>query len=222
MRRRILVAAAVVLAVTPIILIPILMAPRFEWGIEVGDELQFGIGVFGTYGINPGISIYPVPFVEYNNTRIICKIVNLPAVGGIYTADQLITLVQELKIECEFTNGIEIPPEAIDGYYTSQTKASICTVLSRAILPVGGWDTINGFFPEEPENPWACYTYVSKKLTECMFFGYRSANIDAGWGWGAHLNLTTGMPFTVTHWEQSFTPGYIWLDYRVEISSLLS
>lgn len=210
--------AVFIIGVLSVFLISLLgsESPGFCWGVEVGDEFHFDIGVFGFIETDPDHPLDYVPFLGYNNTQIIARITSLPTVAGNLSAAQFIGIVNELKVECVFTNGTEISPNAIEGYYVNFGQTSICEIVSRAILPVGHWNLVDRLFPDEPENPWWCNTYLSDELGASMYFGYRYANVDAGSGWSTYVNLTSGMPLTVTHWELSAHTGS-WIDYRVAI-----
>lgn len=200
-----------------LLLIPPPESPSFIWGVEAGDEFQFGIGVYGFIIADPGQPLDSVPFLGYNNTQILVRITQLPAITDELSTAQLIDIVNELKVECEFLDGTEITPDAIEGLYVNFGQTSICEIVSRAILPMGHWDLVDSFFPAEPEIPWGCNTYLSNKLASSMYFGYRYANVDAGAGWWSHVNLTSGMPLIVTHWEVSAHTG-LWLDYQVVLT----
>ncbi|MFX0054849.1 MAG: hypothetical protein ACFFAX_03295 [Promethearchaeota archaeon] len=171
---------------------------NFRWGVEVGEEFSFQIEVFG-WDYNGSEAI---PFIEYNNTQIIARIVQLPNVSLVDNETEFLDVIGILKVECRFSNGTEIAMDCRDGYY-GNTNVSLPEVISRAIFPVGGWEFIDDLYDDIP------YTsYPDGKLSKFdgdgFFYEDAWYYYDFGHGWRVHLDLSDGSPNRIELWEDDF------------------
>jgi hypothetical protein len=174
---------------------------QFRWEVEVGEEFTFDVQVLGhmdTYNYLNNAS-ESVPFVEFNNTQIVARLVYLPNVTLVNNKTELIDVINSLKVECRFNNGTEIPVDNRHGFYPRSNR-SISEIVSRAFLPVEGWDFIDSLFIDD-EVSYDSHWYFSRFEDNSFFMGYWSYYFDFGYGWKANLNLTTGLPLTIEHWE---------------------
>lgn len=193
-----LVLVGVVLA---LFLMPLIMGPptteppdtQFQWGVSVGDEFLYSVKVHGS---NNNASI-PVPFVKFNNTQIRLRVVSLPNVTLLNSSEEMIEIIEYLKTQCEFENGSSIPTDSRDGYYMN---TSMPEMLSRAILPIGGWTSIESYFPNETSQ-YESRTHLSKMEQDWFYIGYYYFYIDFGYGWDANVSLSSGAPISIYQWE---------------------
>ncbi|MFW9927740.1 MAG: hypothetical protein ACFFDM_13405 [Candidatus Thorarchaeota archaeon] len=169
---------------------------QFHWAVEVDDEFEFDIQVLG-YMNNASEE---VPFADFNNTRIVAKIVDLPNITLVNNETELIDVVNSLKVECRFDNGTGITLNNRHGYY-ERSNRSIPEIVSRAFLPVDGWSFIDSLFIDDDGFQGYPDWYFSRFEEDSFFMGYGWYFIDFGYGWKAHLNLTTGSPLSIEHWE---------------------
>lgn len=187
-------------AVTLVYLMSLLLIkPNFQWEVEVGDEFLYEVKVQGFSNRSS------VPFVEFNNTQIRMRIVSLPDANQIDNPDEMLAILGHQKTECEFITGSSIPIGSRYGYYLD---ASLAEILSRGILPIGGWDYIDSYFPDEYKiGEHIRGEYLSKIDEQWFYIGYHYWYIDYSYGWNANVNMTTGSPISVCQWEDELMTG---------------
>jgi hypothetical protein len=172
---------------------PPVAEPQFQWGVEVGDEFLYEVKVLGS---NNNASI-PIPYVKFNNTQIRMRLVSLPNVTLLNSSDKMVSIIGYTKTECEFVNGSAITFNSRDGYFMN---TSIPEMLSRVIMPIGGWTHLNSYFPDDyGQNQYEANTYLSKIGQQWFYIGYYYFHIDFGYGWDANVSMSTGLPLSVIH-----------------------
>ena len=190
-------------AIATVSLVLLLSSPeqiQFQWGISVGDEFLFDIEVEGSMNNESN----PVPFMAFDGTRIHVAITHLPNVSLLDSEEEVVEVIRSTKVHCRFANGTELPPDSREGFYTS-SSASFSDIVSRVVLPVGGWGFVDNLYPDDLASDRATGadsdTFYSWIDQETIFFGYRHWYIDFGHGWDADLNPDTGFPISIRHWE---------------------
>jgi len=196
-RRKILLFVVVGLVIiSGILVIPSL---PFSWGIEQGDELVYNV-VFirdtGGWYEQPNI---PFPSINnFNNTQIIVTITHLPLIVLTLNGATFITLiVNPDKITCTLENGTEVDDEAFD-------------LISNCILPIGGWDLIDSYFPNDTQSYQGSFydTYFSEFGDDFFLFGYRKLiGDDTFISWSGFVHISTGIPVYVrqTYFDLTYT-----------------
>ena len=82
-------------------------------------------------------------------------------------------------------------------------------IISKCILPIGGWSLIDTFFPNSSEDL-GLYpdTYLSEISGEFFRFGYfKLINDDVSMRWFADINMTNGIPANIT--QRYFNLNYL-------------
>jgi hypothetical protein len=180
----------------------------FSWAIEEGDEFDFDVTVKGN--MTAGLTVIPPPYASMNNTRISVQIVSLPNVSIIFYASSFIeNVVQYSKTSTSFVNGTSIP---ISNY------AEINTLMSRCILPIGGWGHLDLLFPNQFDRPIMNQeSYISTHLRTSILFGYKSNTSSYEFEWQGIIDLDRGVPLTA--FFRIHQVGQPWIhSYTVEMT----
>jgi len=189
-----------IIAVAVMLSLPSPEPIRFRWGVDIGDDFYFDIEVEGSMNNESN----PVPFMTFSSTRIHVVITTLPNISSLDSEEGLVEVVSSQKVLCTLANGTEFADDHSEGFYSS-SSTTISEMISRAILPVGGWSFIDDLFPDDLASDVAhgadSNTFYSWIDQESFFFGYRNWYIDFGHGWDACLDKDTGVPISIHHWE---------------------
>lgn len=173
---------------------------RFQWGVDIGDDFYFDIEVEGSMNNESN----PVPFMTFSGTRIHVVITTLPNVSSLDSEEGLVEVVSSQKVLCTFADGTEFADDNSEGFY-SYSSTTISEMISRALLPVGGWSFIDDLFPDNLASDVThgadSDTFYSWIDQDAFFFGYRNWYIDFGHGWDTSLDKDTGFPISIYHWE---------------------
>jgi hypothetical protein len=188
-RTRILLLVVVGLVIiTGIIVIPSL---PFSWGVDQGDELVYNVVFVRTIPQSwAHLPERPYPSINsFNNSQITVTIDHLPLIVlTLNDATFTTIIVSPDKITCTLENGTEVDDEAFN-------------LLSNCILPIGGWNLIDSYFPNNTESyqekPFD--TYFSEIGSEFFLFGYRKMiSDDTTISWSGYIDMNTGIPVNVT------------------------
>ncbi len=184
----------------------------FQWGIDVGATFLYRLRVSVEDSGWSGVE-YTFPFDEINGTKVIVTIVSLPDVSELSSADEIDDILNHLKIECQFLNQTQISPQLISPYTPLMWIQWMCVHISRAFLPIGGWELLDWFWRDAPitDDEREGSGYFSKRYSSFLRFGYNVMGIDYETGWQTHCSLTNGMPLVVEYWT---------LDYDTELNYL--
>ena len=216
-RYRFVAAAALVVgvAVTGLIASGLIGSSAMHWCVRDDDAFSFVVEVQGfTRTINTsGWIDTEAPYSFLNGSSFTVRISHLPALESSYTSSSFATGVLEyVKSELDspvmLVNGTEIP----DPEY-----GLLNALVSRSVLPVGGWAAIDSFYPDTPEFIYSCDTYMASTDSTRFSIGYRAFNIDAGHGWNATVNMETGVPIQATVWACRYH-GMEWFSYSILIT----
>lgn len=161
----------------------------FSWTVAEGDEFVFNTTVDGQYNYTPFI---PDELLVVVNTSIRVKIESLPDCS-IESEQGFISLINTVKVSSTFLNGTDLPFD---------TCSSLNALVSRSILPTGGWEYIDWLYPDNKDddaarNGWVIDSYLSKSQEESFYFGYYYCYVDCGNSWGAYISTTTGFPQSI-------------------------
>ena len=187
-RKKILLVVVVGLVIIGgILVIPSL---PYSWGIEPGDELVYNVVFMRNTGGWPEQSNLQLPSINnFNNTQIVVTIAHLPLIVLTLNGDTFITIiVNPDKITCKLENGTEVADEAFN-------------LISNCILPIGGWDLIDSYFPNDTESYQGPFydTYFSEFGDDFFHFGYRKLiGDDTSISWSGFIHMSTGIPVFVT------------------------
>nr|KXH74677.1 MAG: hypothetical protein AM325_12510 [Candidatus Thorarchaeota archaeon SMTZ1-45] len=195
----------------------VMSSTTMQWQVSEGDTLSFAVEVEGFVRVfDPSNgSIWndsEAPYWYLNGSSFTVKINDLPALASDFTSDTFVDRVIEhtktsLISPIELVNNTELP---------SEDYLFLNDLISHSILPVGGWTSIDGFYPDTTDM-YQCDTYLSSSGLSTFSIGYRTYNIDAGHGWNATLNMSTGVPFQATVWASQFY-GSTWFSYSIRVT----
>lgn len=163
--------------------------PSFEWNVQQGDMFTFSITVHSSMN-----------YTELNNTQMTIEVNWLPGLSNEWNSSEFISEVFEsgktsLILPIIHENGTEI---------NSTFANSINNIVSSCILPIGGWDILDQFFPNDSDTGdygYYCDTYYSSAVDNAFSIGYVYFNIDAGFGWDSQIDRNTGVPREVRIWK---------------------
>ena len=180
----------------------------FSWAIEEGDVFIFDVLVTGSTSTNS--TSLPPPLASMNNTRIAVEIISLPNVTiTFYTTNFIENIVGHLKTSSTFANGTSIPT----AYYFP-----INIHISRSMLPIGGWNHLDSFFPNEIDRPFLEHeSYLSARLRDSFYFGYSSNETSKQSEWYGIIDLNTGVPQIVSFWVHRISQPWTYT-YNVTMS----
>ncbi len=175
-----------------------------EWNVSVGDTFQF----FLTMEALPNYPYGPyeeVPFSEFNGTNIVVELISLPQLPELVNSSILIyEMLKITKTEMRLANGSAAP---------STLAYHMNPVFSLCFVPTGVWTEIDTLLPDiiELDEYYMGGGYFAKFIQDSFNIGYYSFMIDSGGGFGGNFTQTTGVPFMVYSFWDSFsdsTPGY--------------
>ena len=198
------------------LLVPgILFPSSMRWAMHNGFSMSFIVHVSGFHMDPLDSSTYDETTPQYwflNNTNFVVQISDLPPLESGFTSESFASQILEhlktsLILPIISANGTELP---------SSNYLFLNELVSHSLLPVGGWDMIDSFYPDDPEFPYQCDTYLSSNTTTSFLIGHRVYNTDAGFGWNATVDLERGFPLQATTWASQFY-GSIWFSYTVTL-----
>ena len=204
----VLVSAGVL---TGILLIPPLLFPELvefqgEWVVTVIETYQFEIESWGEYNYGNYNESEIDEMLSLDGTVINVTITNLPTLDFDIiktTFENEIVAVQ--KISCIFSNGTEIPTIWLE---------VISESISRCILPVGSWLTLDAYHPTLnqiwDEHLWE-ESYFSDLRDGSFQFGSFRRGIDDTEIWSGTISLENGLPSLVS-WSYNHMYGPIELE----------
>jgi len=203
-----------ILGVTGIILGLYNQSASLYWAIEPGTERIYLVRVTGftDYWHNGSLSL--PPYAELNNSLLTIRFNSFPEIGwfldSVAFTRNILNYTKTMVVEpVEYVNGSEV----VTGDYSF-----LNSVVSQSTLPVGNWPFIDSLYPDEPDMIYSCDTYLSSLGTSFMI-GYRMYNIDAGHGWTAMVNMTTGLPINTTVWASEYYRDP-WYSYEITLTLL--
>ena len=195
-----------------------------EWRINIGDELIFEVYAYGVEGYW-GSEQWRDEMV-LDSTRIRATIESLPCIPLLFTRTSFFqSVILHTKVNCTFEDGSEIPEEYLDW---------ITATISRCLLPVGSWETIDNLFPDYYRRPGPAesnYPYWSVDHTTTvlentsfyigifkpiMYFPNSGEVSSRGW-----LNLTSGVPNVIWYEDwANFCTGrtFLWVRLTLQTS----
>jgi hypothetical protein len=220
MRRSVLGAAVIMVTVLGVSVGVLMLYNRsagLHWAVESGTEITFAVKVTGYTEYWPmNGSLYPPPHAELNNTLLIIRIDSLPEIPAFLNtatfAESILVYVKTAILgPVEYENGSEI---------VSADYSFLNSLISQSILPVGNWPFIDSLYPDISESDPLCDTYFSS-LNTSFVIGHRMYLYDAGSGWSATVDMTTGLPTNATVWASQFY-GYTFYSYEITLTPLPS
>ena len=168
--------------------------PEFYWGVDVGDTFLYNVTFYpDTYH---SITYYGVELVPFNRTfQIQVEIIFLPSFSDVTDRPSFENeVLNPRKVSCTILNG--------DAPHTSTLFYS--TWLSFVFLPLGGWEWIDGTYPEDstPEN-WVDDTLIRTRLYSDSLWIQKNSYMlyDEVVGTAANVSLSNGVPTFVTHYD---------------------
>jgi len=187
-----------------------------HWGVQSGTEITYTVRVTGfTKYWQMNGSLSPPPHVELNNTYVTIRVDSLPEIplfpNGATFAESILSYVKTAIIgSVEYVNGTEV---------VSVDYSFLNNLISQSILPVGNWPFIDSLYPDKPDSEWYCDTYLSS-LNISFMIGHRAYLIDAGGGWYAAMDMSTGLPTNATVWASEYYRDP-WYSYEVTLTPLV-
>lgn len=218
-RRSVLGAAVImvsILGVTGGVLVLYNQSSGLHWGVQSGTEITYIVRVTGfTKYWQMNGSLSPPPHVELNNTYVTIRVDSLPAIpgslNGITFAESILSYVKTAIIgSVEYANGTEV---------ASVDYSFLNNLISQSILPVGNWPFIDSLYPDISESDPNCDTYFSS-LNASFMIGHRMYLYDAGGGWYATVDMSTGLPTNATVWASEYYRDP-WYSYEVTLTPSL-
>ena len=171
--------------------------PSFEWNVQVGDTFTFLVNVYHTTSL----------YAELHNTSMTVQITALPDLSNDWNESEFTSKVLEsmkisLVLPITHQNGTEI---------NSTSSDSIISILSKCILPIGGWNTLDYYFPDGTHfsdygSP-TDFTYFSFIEEGVFSFGYLFYNYDYGRTWEGHIDQVTGVSIEVRILQTGMDPN---------------
>ena len=219
-RRSVLGAAVIMVFVFGVaggVLVLYNQSAGLHWGVELGDEITYAVRVTGFSEYWPFNGSFSPPYhVELNNTYVTIRIDSLPEIpsfpNGAAFAEGILSYVKtSITGPLEYMNGTEVV--SVDYLFLNN-------LISQSILPVGNWPFIDSLYPDISESDPLCDTYFSSLNTSFMI-GHRTYLYDAGSGWYATVDMSTGLPTNATVWACQYY-GYTFYSYEVTLTPLVS
>lgn len=213
------ISVVVVVAVIVVggVTLALMSSSSMRWFVRERDTLSFTVEVEGFKRefdpLNSSIwNDTAPPYSHLNISSFTIEVLELPTLTSVYTADSFASHVIEhtkssLTSPIVLVNGTELPDE--DYLFLN-------VLVSRSILPIGGWIRLDEFYPNEPDFMYQCDTYLSSSDVSTFTIGHRYYNIDSGRGWNAAVNKSTGVPIQATLWENEIL-GNTWISYSVTV-----
>ncbi|RDE17891.1 MAG: hypothetical protein C4K49_00425 [Candidatus Thorarchaeota archaeon] len=205
-----------VLGVTGGVLVFYNQSAGLHWEVELGDEITYAVRVMGFSEYWPFNGSFSPPYhVELNNTYVTIRIDGLPEIpsfpSGETFAEGILSYVKtSITGPIEYGNGTEV---------VSADYSFLNNVISQSILPVGNWPFIDSLYPDMLEPDPICDTYFSS-LNASFMIGHRMYLYDAGSGWYATVDMSTGLPTNATVWACQYY-GYTFYSYEVTLTPSL-
>ncbi|RDE17127.1 MAG: hypothetical protein C4K47_00205 [Candidatus Thorarchaeota archaeon] len=173
-----------------------LETPR--WRVNPGLAMTYFIAVTGnsTSVFEENITYGPPPFYVLDDSLISINVTSLPSLDDALSSSSFTEhVIDYLKTQqvgaLRHYDGTEIVGAKYD---------FLNAVVSRCILPVGGWSLLDSFYVDEPEPGFVCNTYFSEVEQDGFLIGHRTYAAGSGIGWSAKVDTVTGVPFTLTIW----------------------
>ncbi len=203
----ILIVCSIIISV-PTVLFPIVASTNLKWSLDVGDSFVYHIVVDG-WELNYTESYHehiPTVFMKYDGLYVIAEIVSLPFLGFYLNGDDFKQVIDHQKVHVVFENGSEIPTEV------SNMAESM---ISRCVLPIGGWQLIDWFYPDIPASFPYPPIYTSSSSDTSFHFGYDSLDIDLTTRLRGDISFDDGIPSKISYYRSHG------LDYAFNITLTL-
>jgi hypothetical protein len=222
MRRSVLGAVIIVVSILGVsggVLVLYNQSAGLHWAVESGTEITYAVRVTGftefMATMNASFSL-PPHHAELNNTFVTIRIDSLPEIpaflnGGTFAESILSNVKTSITGPLVYMNGSEVV--SVDYLFLNN-------LLSQSILPVGNWPFIDSLYPDISESDPLCDTYFSS-LNTSFVIGHRTYLYDAGSGWSATVDMTTGLPTNATVWASQFY-GYTFYSYEITLTPVPS
>jgi hypothetical protein len=185
----------------------------FQWVLQPGDSLSFEVTVTGYASV--GSTPQPPPFAVMNGSVIRAIIENLPNFTIFMRIDDFPgEVVGFMKTSSTFANGSQIP---VSQYF------QINDLVSRSILPVGNWRTLDMYFPDSVRlavNSTSAESFIAADRGNMFLIGYTRLTTAQASGWFSYVNKTTGAPLSMSLWAWSSVQPYTY-SYNVTLTSIL-
>ncbi len=174
--------------------------PSFEWNVQIGDTFTFLVDV------RRADSLYHDElYAELNDTLVTIQITALPLLSNDWNESEFTSEVLEypktsLILPIIHQNGTEI---------NSTSSDSINFILSHCILPIGGWDALDYYYPDEKDPSdysFYCNTYYSYIEDGRFSIGHLFFHYDGGEVWEGQIGQQTGVPQFVHIWNIGMNP----------------
>ncbi|MFW9846122.1 MAG: hypothetical protein ACFFD6_05215 [Candidatus Thorarchaeota archaeon] len=153
-----------------------------RWGVKEGDIFVYEISGWNDTGDD---------YHSWDSILIEVEVTYLPTIPDILRNITFhFYVVEPMKIACSFLNGSRLP------YYWDIYK----NLVSFSMLPVGDWDLLDSFYPDQEElHPFTIGTvdYLSEMREENFLFGGRHWDVVPS-QWYANVSLTLGVPLNIT------------------------
>ncbi|MHA1768334.1 MAG: hypothetical protein ACTSV3_00575 [Candidatus Thorarchaeota archaeon] len=211
------ISAVLVITIVAIGSVALVMmsSTTMQWQVHEDDTLSFIVEVEGFARVfDPSnTSIWTdtaAPYWYLNGSSFTVRVNDLPSLVSDFTSDSFANHVIEhtkssLTSPVVLVNGTELPNEEC---------LFLNELISHSILPVGGWNKLDELYPDVPVSMYQCNTYLSSMNSSTFSIGHRAYNIDAGQGWNAIVNMSTGIPIQATVWASRYY-GSSWFSYSV-------
>lgn len=177
------------------------ISPEFEWNAEIGDTLTFLVRVQGPSQV----------YFELNNTLMTVEINALPDLSNEWNASEFISKVIEFN-----KTSIVFPVVHQNGTEVNSTSSeSINEMISRCILPTGGWSALDQFYSDQSDPSdysFVCNTHYSFIEYYLFVIGYMRFVHDIGSGWEGQVYQNSGVPQKVWIWHHNFIFPYLSYD----------
>jgi hypothetical protein len=212
------VAAVAAVIVVGSIALVFMSSSTMQWYVSEGDTFSFTVEVEGFVSgsdpLNSSAWNYTAgPYWYLNGSSFTIEVLELPILTSDFNSDSFANRVIEysksrLTSPIVFVNGTELPNEEY---------LFLNELISHSILPIDGWNKLDEFYPDVPANMHYCDTYLSSSNSSTFSIGHRAFNIDAGHGWNAFVNMSTGIPVQATIWASQFY-GSTWFSYSIKVT----
>ena len=178
----VIVAIIVIVPVSGILLNMTLL----RWPYADGTVLSFKLT---TSGYN---NYAAIPYSYLNGTLLHANITTLPSLDQYsigFSFDDILTTI----CTTTFLNSGSLAPSYLNA------------LISRSVIPVGVYHTIDSWFDDAPEG--SGNTNFSSMTQNQLEYGFYHDSVDKRLGWKCTINTTTGYPVSVEFWRSEVCPG---------------
>ncbi|MFW9839139.1 MAG: hypothetical protein ACFFE7_16610 [Candidatus Thorarchaeota archaeon] len=169
-------------------------APEFYWGVDVGDTFLYNVSYYP--------NSYDYPTVIFFQIQV--EITSLPSLAEVSNVTSFESqILDSRKVNCTI----------LDENASSFSTSTISAWLSFGFLPLGGWNWIEGAFPQYNSITSWNMGYDEYLIATRMYSDRLVIQKDRGFmtdqkvGIAANVSLSNGVPTYVVHYDIIYSGG---------------